>query len=364
MLTIRKKINETAPYPLNNLCSLDKILFFDIETTGFLPEVSSVYLIGCGYYENDSFQLQQWYADDYHSEEELLTSFHEFSKRFDLLIHFNGERFDIPYITKKFAEHHLELNFDHLQQLDLYKKVKPYKTILGLSNCKQKTIEQFLQITRNDQYTGGELISVYVDYMKARIYRSDEQHKLLELLLLHNEEDVIGMIQLTTILFYTDLLEGRYPCSHVACYDDCLVFQYQLPIPLPVPLQIEQDWLALELKNDQLQMMVPLAYGELKHYFSDYKDYYYLPSEDQAVHKSVAIYVDKEHRKKATAKNCYLRKTAYFLPQFTSYQTPEFKEDTNATIEFFEFTLEMAKDQEFLRAYGNYLIQYGFSTHK
>ena len=37
-------------YPLNKLAPLERILFLDIETTGFAAKSSYLYLIGCAYY--------------------------------------------------------------------------------------------------------------------------------------------------------------------------------------------------------------------------------------------------------------------------------------------------------------------------
>ena len=51
----------------------------------------------------------------------------------------------------------------------------------------------------------------------------------------------------------------------------------------------------------------------MRHFYSDYKNYYYLPKEDMAIHKSVAAYVDHEYREKCKAYNCYVRKTGTFI---------------------------------------------------
>ena len=45
-------------------------------------------------------------------------------------------------------------------------------------------------------------------------------------------------------------------------------------------------------------MKMPLLEGTLKYYYPDYKNYYYLPLEDEAVHKSVGVYVDRPAGKK------------------------------------------------------------------
>ena len=43
----KKKLeNFTMEYPLEQIAPLDKILFIDIETTGFTAKNSSLYLIG------------------------------------------------------------------------------------------------------------------------------------------------------------------------------------------------------------------------------------------------------------------------------------------------------------------------------
>ena len=56
--------------------------------------------------------------------------------------------------------------------------------------------------------------------------------------------------------------------------------------------------------------------GELKTFFKDYKDYYYLPAEDTAIHKSVGEFVDKKARVQATARTAYIKKTGSFLPVY------------------------------------------------
>ncbi|HEX3023441.1 MAG TPA: ribonuclease H-like domain-containing protein, partial [Lachnospiraceae bacterium] len=72
MLTISKQVNATLPYSFQNEYKLEEILFFDIETTGFSPESTLLYLIGCIYYQGGSWQITQWFADDNESEQNIL----------------------------------------------------------------------------------------------------------------------------------------------------------------------------------------------------------------------------------------------------------------------------------------------------
>ncbi len=70
----------------------------------------------------------------------------------------------------------------------------------------------------------------------------------------------------------------------------------------------------LMLRPENALLRIPLFSGELKLFFDNVADYYYLPDEDMAIHKSVASFVDKNHRIKATASNCYVRKKGLFIP--------------------------------------------------
>ena len=76
--------------------------------------------------------------------------------------------------------------------------------------------------------------------------------------------------------------------------------------------------------------------GELKYFYPNYKDYYYLPAEDCAIHKSVGTYVDKNFRTQAKAANCYSKKYGTFLPQTGLWESPSFKIDYHDALTYFE----------------------------
>ena len=96
-----------------------------------------------------------------------MTAFFTFASSYRYLLHFNGTTFDIPFILHKCARHKLDFSFDNFESIDLYKKITPCKYLLKLPNCKQKTLELFLGISREDIYDGGELVGLYHEYVKA-----------------------------------------------------------------------------------------------------------------------------------------------------------------------------------------------------
>ena len=63
MKTIQQELTDfKLSYPLEQLAPLDKILFVDIETTGFAAKSSILYLIGCAWYNGNHWMVTQWLA--------------------------------------------------------------------------------------------------------------------------------------------------------------------------------------------------------------------------------------------------------------------------------------------------------------
>lgn len=328
MITIRHTIDFPAAYPLNRIGPLPDLLFFDIETTGFSGETSSLYLIGCACYRENHWQLYQWFADTEEAEPELLHAFFSFLGNFSILVHFNGDSFDIPYLIKRCRHYGLPYDFSGVTSLDIYRKIKPYKELLGLESLKQKAIEQFLGIFRTDPYSGGQLIKVYQDYLTTG------EDFLYNMLILHNKEDLEGMPLILPILNYCDMLEGRFSFAGQSSHtihdifgspETCLELTYESPCSVPAPWSVSDGTFTLSCDGNRLVCSISLTEGELKYFYPDYKDYYYLPQEDTAVHKSLGEFVDRSARKKATAATCYTKTSGLFLPQPRPMWTPVFK---------------------------------------
>lgn len=334
--------------------TLSDVLIFDIETTGFSAKSTFCYLIGCIYFQDNTFKLTQWFADSKQDEKEILEAFFSFLKNYKAVFHYNGNGFDIPYLVQKSTHYQLENSFDQKESIDLYKLLAPYKKFFKLENLKQKTVESFLHIKREDKFDGGQLISVYSDYLT---HPSTESKKLL---LLHNKDDLCGLFGLLPILSYHALFNGLFTITgfDVKTYAD-LSHQQQFEFFIELKLQVElpkrishgfHDFYFIGNK-DIGKLKIKVNSNELKYFYNNYKDYYYLPSEDIAVHKSVASYVDKEFRIKAKSSNCYIRKTGHFLPQEQIIVSPCFKENYNDKKTYFELTDEILNDPTIMKKY-------------
>ena len=345
------------------LINFEKTLFFDIETTGFSAKNTKVYMIGILFCDKISktFRTIQWFSDNPDDEILLLTSFVQFSSNYDTLIHYNGKGFDIPYMEAKFTKHNVEFSFDRFLHIDLYKYATQLKNIFKTPNLKQKTMEEFFDLNRNDIFGGGDLISVYYDYLNTHDERG------LNFLTLHNFEDLKGMLTLLNILDYSGILSGDYEfisftVTSATASDDLsrkeVIIELKLNSTIPKRVSFGNKDFYMTAFDNKLKIKIDVYSEELKFFYSNYKDYYYLPEEDMAIHKSVAFYVDKNFRTRAKAANCYSKKTGQFLPQYSEIVTPYFKKEWNDKITYFEILDEFIDNYDLIYRYSKHIIDY------
>lgn len=308
---------------------LESLLFFDIETTGFIASDTTLYLIGALYYEENNIHIIQWFNENGIDEESLLLAFKDFSKNYTHLVHFNGTGFDLPYLCQKAQQYNIPFDLDSsMSQIDIYKDIKPYKKVFHTDNLKQISIEKYLKIKRDDTYSGKELINIYQRYVAT------PKKEYENLLLLHNHDDLLGMTQISEILNYVlffndiDIRDINMETENNELH---IYFKYSNISSIPVRILLTYENICINVYDTDGFISIPIYKTTLKHYLPDYKNYYYLPIEDMAVHKSVATYVEPEHRIKATKNNCYIKKEDTYIPCFyKDCKIPIFMDDIKA----------------------------------
>ena len=347
--------------PITEELFTESTIFFDIETTGLSPVQTHVYLIGCAYRMGENIYITQFFAGQPEEEMQILSEFLKLISDYDTVITYNGRGFDVPYLKKRFEYYKLSHPLDSIHHLDIYKQLSGLKTILKLSDLKQKTLETFLGITRDDIYSGGDLIRIYLEYAK---YPTEESCALLKL---HNYEDMTGMLKLLPILSYQKLFDG---CFHVLSYEKNIYESYERNpsmelhlnletfYPLPKRFSFGSGSIYMTGSRQNVKLAVKIYQGELKFFYPNYKDYYYLPAEDIAIHKSVASYVDRAYRTKAKATNCYSKKSSCFLPQYQEIFSPCFKLDHKDKNLYFEMTEVFTDSLESLETYARHILHF------
>ncbi len=351
--------------PFTDTLFTEDCIFFDIETTGFSPVSSSVYLIGCLHRKGNHLILEQFFAENKSEEQEIITRFMGLLKRYKSIISFNGIGFDIPFLNAKCNSYGIKNQLLEVQFIDIFKLISNMKFLLKLPNYKQKTIESFLDLQREDIFSGGELINIYDDYVRTK--SPEAEH----LLLLHNFEDVTGMLDLLPILTYHHILNGSYSIRNVEIasftpYENLtnqenkrkeMIITLSNDYVVPKRVSFHYGAFYFTLNKDITKIRIETFEGELKYFHKNYKDYFYLPEEDMAIHQSVAAFVDKKYRERAKACNCYTRKNGIFLPQYTEIMKPSFKENYKDKITYFELTEDFKTSDIMLCRYVEHIFQ-------
>lgn len=303
--------------------SLLDLLFFDIETTGLSPKTSHVYLIGLIQYNPDAscFEMTQYLAESEEPSEEIqvLESFCRVALTKNCLVHFNGGSFDLPFLKHRCKALHLTESLSQFPSLDLYRELLSMPAFFRqMPDHKQKSFELLIGYPREDRLSGKEMITAFQEYAKTK------DSSTLNLLFLHNEDDLKGMLALTSLGSLKQLLNGSCQITDVqelqepnldldGAMETKLLFSLSLETPVPVTLSANAEFCYITVTENKAKIKMPLYEGTLLYFYPDYKNYYYLPFEDEAIHKSIAAYLEPSHRQKATAATCYKKISGKFL---------------------------------------------------
>ena len=94
MQVIKELNNGINPgYPIEKYAPPENILFIDIETTGLSKEHTDLYLIGCGYFDENGYNTIQWFADSPLEEADIIKAFT--SERFSPHLRISIKRFSL-----------------------------------------------------------------------------------------------------------------------------------------------------------------------------------------------------------------------------------------------------------------------------
>jgi uncharacterized protein YprB with RNaseH-like and TPR domain len=95
------------------LCPQGEIALVDIETTGLTPGYDQITVIGLA----DAGSARVFVAGRPLPGDELLERFREVIKGYRLVVTFNGQNFDIPFIEKQFRDSNFHFEMPHLDLL-------------------------------------------------------------------------------------------------------------------------------------------------------------------------------------------------------------------------------------------------------
>jgi len=175
----------------------------DIETTGLNPDRSRIVLGGLVVPEGHGKKAIQILSESKEEEAALIRQYLSELTELDVLISYNGDYFDIPFLIRRLRHNRISGEALPLfQSLDLYRILDKYSGFRKmLPNLKQKTVETFLGLwsERTDRISGADSVELYHQYLRTG------DPDVRNTILLHNKDDILQLSRLIRIFDKLDL---------------------------------------------------------------------------------------------------------------------------------------------------------------
>ena len=269
------------------------VLFFHILTTGTYwrtSKITGLQILEIQDFANAPFEIKCWNTETEEDEYELLVMLSSYIQESDCVIGYNSTSFHLPYLKNKYKAYGLTDPFSHTEHMDLLKLCKPT----------------------------GAALSISMKLSDLRLY-----FKLDD-----NEPELKVIVYTLQLLKYKQFFFGDFSVTSVEKDTDCIYAKINTNIKYLEPLHLNHDAFYLMLEEHSCKVMIRLFDGALRVYYPNYKDYYYLASEDMIIHKSMCSGISKDKLIKATCENCYQKivpPKEVSIPYLTKYLTMLFQ---------------------------------------
>lgn len=326
----------------------ENTLLLNVETTGLRSSSSFVCMISAAYRNNHDITSITWLAGSRMDEKAMLLRLQDLADSFPALLTYGGNSFAFRFLADRFDIYSEAVLFPDKQLTDLQKSFRPLLHILPLTHMKKAEIESFLSFSRRGIRTGRELIPVFETWERQKDLSARDA------LIQHAQEDIHFLCQVCKLHSYLDFLHGKWESAGCSETAEGLLFSVSLSAPVPQPVSWQNDFAGFHLAGKNGQALVVPYHGSLRYFLpGPCSDYYYLPEEDTAIHRSVAQFVDRSRRVKATPDTCYVNREGTFLPVPASFPGPLFSAARKSALSYTEYDKE--KWQQDTSLAGKYL---------
>lgn len=287
-----------------------KHFLLDIETSGLNKNVDYVVCIGVGFVNQENkITNHQWMLQFAEEEKQILECFLTFIQDFTHVYTYSGKHFDWPFLLARCAFHGLDVSSLHqLHLIDMKKSLQHFdSTRLHLENK--------FGLIRQTTTSGKELSKVY------KVYQSCGELIYKELILNHNKDE------LTTLYHFYELYQVLYHLKYhrlaqLTRSSSHIHFSFEVPFIFNSSFEgdcsnINVSWQA---QTQVVAIKVAFFSMRLKKYLTPYKDYYYIPSQNQLLHRTLASFIAAPDKRKASKEECTIHKEDDYTPLFTTYK--------------------------------------------
>jgi uncharacterized protein YprB with RNaseH-like and TPR domain len=170
--------------------SLAGSIFIDLETTGLAGGTGTIpFLVGLGFFDQQSFKIVQFFLNDLASEFKMLEELESLvqDKKFTSVISYNGKGFDLPLLETRFTLNRLKCPLSALPHLDFLFSAR-YLWKHKYENCRLYNLAlAHLGADRAEDIPSEEIPWRYFQYLRTGDF------SLVEPILYHNQEDIMSL---------------------------------------------------------------------------------------------------------------------------------------------------------------------------
>lgn len=245
----------------------------DISATKRFARTGRLTQILLIHHEGESLEELVW---DIETEEEEFRALEDLSRFLSKenapseLITYNGHAFDLAFLSKKYALYDLEDPLKNKDSRDLFLEYRPFARILGLSS------------RRLDAFAGYLGVDSSCD-------------------------DAVKCCAILSLDALKDLFDGKWTLEKAASDADHLYYTLHIEKPMPRRIAIHDQVYHMICEGNEVRLAIVVENNTVRRYYTNFKDYYYLPFEGYAVHREMAAFVEKGHKEKAVRENCFSR---------------------------------------------------------
>jgi uncharacterized protein YprB with RNaseH-like and TPR domain len=178
--------------PLGRLAEggAEAVVYLDLETTGLRN--SPLFLIGLMYSEGGNLIIDQLFARDYTEERSVLSFVSGILGSRSVMVTFNGNTFDIPFLADRMTYHTLQMSLPrhHVDLLPISRRLMRGMT----PDNRLQTLERFvLGRKRTGDIAGSEIPGAYHEFVRTKDARQ------MAAVIYHNRLDLLSMLELVTV---------------------------------------------------------------------------------------------------------------------------------------------------------------------
>jgi uncharacterized protein len=187
-----------------------RALFLDTETNGLAGGAGTyAFLVGVGYWEEETFHLRQFFMRHPGEEQALLSALQPLLDRFDSFVTFNGKSFDLPVLETRYILARRPRQLRARPHLDL---LHPARRLwkLRLDSCSLGSLEQRVLGARRDE---ADVPGYMIPHLYNTYLRNGDPQPLAGIFY-HNHQDLLALAALAVQMARICADPARHAAPH------------------------------------------------------------------------------------------------------------------------------------------------------